>query len=95
MAARFKTRKWTLTGGADSLSSIVNSPNDEFVGNITLRASKSNAGDVTWEDSDGEDGGYLEPSEAASFDLTGKFVKLDQIFFVGTATDILHVTVIG
>ena len=96
MAARFKTVAYTLTGVATPLSDIINSAGDTFVSSLTLRAAKTNVADVTWTDSSGgATGGYLEPREAASFDLSGKFIKTTDIKFNGTLNDVVYITVIS
>lgn len=96
MAARFKTVAYTLTGAATPLSSIINSAGDTFVSSLTLRADQANAGEVNWYDSaTGAIGGYLEAREAASFDLTGKFIKTTDLYLNGTANDVVYLTVIS
>ena len=95
MAARFKTKEHTLSGSAESLSSILNDPFAEYVGSLVVRAKHTNVGDVNWEDDGSESGGFLQPGEAASWDLTGKFVKASEVYFNGTASDVINITVIG
>jgi hypothetical protein len=95
VAARFKPKAYTLTStAAVSLSTILASPNDDYVGSITVRAAKANVGDVFWGDGTAL-GGYLQPKEAASFDLAGKFVSCKDIYFNGTQGDSIYITVIG
>jgi hypothetical protein len=95
MSARNKTKLFTLTSTSHSLADILASPNDSFVGSLTLRAAKTNAGDLTWADTAGDPGGYLEPREAASFDLTGKYVATSSWLLQGTIGDKVYITVIG
>jgi hypothetical protein len=97
MAARLKTIKYTIpVSGEASLSTILNSPLDEFISSVTFRAAAANAAALTWRAaSGGSDGGYLEAREAASFDLSGKFVKAENIYIAGTAGDIVYITVIS
>jgi len=95
VSARNRTKLFTLTSTQHSLSSILDDARDSYVGSITLRAHKSNVGDLTWADPDGDPGGYLEPREAASFDLTGKFVGTDKWLLGGTVGDKVYITVLG
>ena len=95
MAARFKTVAHTIGASPATLESIINSAGDTFISSLTLRAGKSNGSDVTWLDSAGAIGGYLEAREAASFDLTGKFVKTTDIKIAGTAGDLVYITVVS
>jgi uncharacterized membrane protein len=97
MAARFKTRKYTIpVAGEVSLAAALNYPSDTYVSSISFRAAGSNTSLFTWRDSSGgEDGGYLDSGEAASFDLSGKFVSPQQIFIAGGVGDIVYITVIG
>ena len=95
MAARNKTKLFTLTATSHSLAEILDSAQDSYVGSITLRAGPTNAGVLTWSDSTGDPGGYLEAREAASFDLTGKFVATSAWLIQGTIGDKVYVTVIG
>jgi hypothetical protein len=95
MAARNKTKLFTLTSTSHNLADILASPNDSFVGSLTLRAAKTNVDDITWADVDGEAGGYLEAREAASFDLIGKFVSTSSWVLGGTPGDKVYITVMG
>lgn len=95
MAARFKTKAYTFGAAGASLATIIGSSNDKYVGSVTLRAAQSNVGNVTWADPDGSVGGYLDGGEAASFDLTGKFVDTADIRLSGTENDVIYITVIG
>lgn len=95
MSARFKTVAHTLSGAVTPLSDIINSAGDTFISSLTVRAAKTNVADVTWKDSSGAIGGYLEPREAASFELAVKFVKTTDVYFSGTAGDVIYITVIS
>jgi hypothetical protein len=95
MSARFRTIAYTLTGSVVTLSTILNNSLDEFVGSFTLRADKSNVANVTWSDTGGSIGGYLEPREAATFDLATKYVKAAHVQLNGTVGDVVYITVIG
>ncbi len=96
MAARFKTTLYTLTASPVSLETILNSAPDTFVSSVTLRAGATNGGSLFWRDSaTGANGGYLEPREAASFDLSGKFIRSSDFFLYGTAGDTVYITVMS
>jgi hypothetical protein len=96
MASRFRTRNHTFTTTDEiTLSAIVGTSLDEFVGAVSLRAWKSNVDDVFWEDEDGEDGGFLMPREAASWELGGAFVKSTDIAVRGAIGDTVYITVVG
>jgi len=97
MATRFKTVLYTLTGSPVSLNTILGSANDLYVSSITLRAGSSNAGTITWTSSDAgaTAGGYLDAGEAATFDVTGKFVSLNDIKLDGTLNDTVYLTFLG
>jgi len=97
MAARLKTIKYTIpAAGESSLATILNSPLDLFISSFTLRAAAANAAALTWRDaSGGPDGGYLDPREAASFDLSGKYVQASNLYIAGTVSDIVYITVIS
>lgn len=95
MAARFKTKAYTLTGTPTSLSDIFASPHDEFANDISMRCPHTNSGNVTWEDSDGEHGGFMQPGEASGWDLAGKYVKLSAILLDGTSGDVVNITLLG
>lgn len=96
MGARFKTVAYTLVGSPIQLADILNSAGDTYISSMTLRAGKTNSGDVTWVDTGSAGiGGYLEPREAASFDLAGKFIKTSDILISGESGDIVYITVIG
>jgi hypothetical protein len=95
VAARYKPKHYTfLSASPVSLGSILASPNDSYVGSITLRAASDNSQTLYWGDNT-ELGGYLRPGEAASFDLTGKFVATADIYLVGATNDEVYITVIG
>lgn len=94
MAARVKCKLLTFGSSATTLKAALDNVNDDFVGSVTLRAGPTNAGTVYWGDGT-SNGGYLEPKEAVSFDLTGKFVYAGSISLLGTAGDTLYITVIG
>lgn len=95
MAARLRTNKFTFTGTSHLLSELFTSSLDGFIGSLTIRAKASNAGNTEWSDSGGSSGGFLEPGEAASFDLTQKYIKTSDLILTGTIGDILYVTVIS
>lgn len=97
MAARFRTILYTLTGSEVTLNSILGSANDLYVSSITMRAGAANAGTVTWTSSAVGDtaGGFLEAGEAATFDMTGKFVSLSDIKINGTLNDTVYLTFLG
>jgi len=96
MAARFKTITYTLPStAAVSLETILNSTGDTYVSSLVVRTKADNTADITWEDSGGSVGGYLQAGEAVSIDLTNKFVKTSEIFFKGAASNILYITVVG
>lgn len=98
MAARFTTKLYTFVSGTPvSLYSILGSSGlDEYACNVTVRAGKSNVADVYWLDSaSGSRGGYIEPREAVTLDISGHFVSGQHIFFEGTAADTIYITVIG
>ena len=96
MASRFRTRNHTFTTTDEiTLSAIVGTPLDEFVGAVSLRAAKNNVDDVFWEDEDGDDGGYVMPREACSWELGGAFVKASDIAVRGAIGDTVYITVIG
>lgn len=94
MAARFKPKLYTLGASAVNLSTILGSPNDDYVSNVVLRAAKANVGDLYWGDGS-ELGGYLEPREAVSIDLSGKFVAIKDLYLSGTTGDQVYITVVG
>lgn len=96
MAARFRTKLYTFVGTDPvSLGSILASSNDAYVSSITLRAGASNVGVTTWKALGDTAGGYLEGGEAATFDLAGSFVALDQIYLVGSVDDTIYITVMN
>lgn len=96
MGARFKTKKYTLTGAPISLGEIFNTLPETFLSSITMRAGSRNVGLIVWRDaSTGEDGGYLEPREAASFDLTNKYLRSSDVFVSGEADDIVYLSIIS
>lgn len=97
MAARFKTKKVTLSGSPISLETILGTTKlDYYLSTFTLRAGASNAGTVYWRDaSAGQDGGYLDAQEASSFDLSGKFVPAADFWIDGTLNDTVYITVVG
>lgn len=97
MAARFKTILYTFTSTDPvSLSTILNSPRDSYVGSIVLRAGAGNTGNVLWQDAvAGSAGGFLDASEAASFDIVDKYVSTDVIFLVGSTNDTVYITVLN
>lgn len=94
MAARFKPKGYTFGAAAATIKDILASPNDDYVSNLVIRAKWSNAGRVFWGDGV-EQGGYLDPGEAASFDLAGKFVATQEITLSGTQGDSIYLTVVS
>ncbi len=95
MAARFKPKPYTFVStAAVNLQTIIASTNDDYVGSLVIRTAKANVGDVFWGDGSVR-GGYLQPAEAVSFDLVGKFVATKDIYLEGTTGDIVYITVIG
>lgn len=99
MAARIKTITYTFTNtDAVSLATIINSPNDNYLSSLTLRAHRSNSGDIQWYDRGGTAvGGFLDAGEAVSFDLVGKFVGSTELKLsaTDTTTAVIFATVIG
>jgi len=96
MAARFKTVALTIGAAPQSLADIINSAGDTFISSLTLRTKSTNVGNVTWADSaTGAIGGYLDAGEAASFDLSGKFIKTTDVYLTGTQNDVVYITVIS
>jgi len=95
MSARVKTKLFTFTLTSHNLGAVLNSPQDAYVGSLALRAHKENVGDITWDDGTGDPGGYLEPREAVSFDLTGKFIATTSFNLAGTVGDKIYITVIA
>jgi hypothetical protein len=96
MSARFRTRKHTFADANPiSLSTILDSSLEEFVAAVSFRAWKQNVDDVFWRDEDAEDGGFLGPREAASWELGGAYVKTSDVYLQGTTGDIVYITVVG
>jgi hypothetical protein len=95
MSARFKTKQHTLSGSAESLSDILDDPRVDFLSSLTIRAAHANTGNINWEDSDSSSGGFIQPGEGADWELAGKFVRATDIYFNGTASDVLDITVIS
>lgn len=96
MSARFKTKQYTFVSSSPVNAYVMlGSPMDEFISTMTVRAGKDNLDIVYWQEPGGTKGGYLEPREAASFDLTGKYVSGKHVEFVGLAGDSLYLTVVG
>jgi hypothetical protein len=95
MAARFKTKLHTLDGTWENLADILNSASDTFLSSVTIRAWKSNVGEVVWADADQSHGGFLDPREAADWNLANKFIKSADICLMGTSGDKIYVTVTG
>lgn len=95
MAARFRTIAHTIGAASQSLSAILANPHDDFVSNIVLRAKWDNVGRVFWTDNGVAYGGYIEPREAVSMDLAGKYVSSKDLYIAGTQGDVVYITVVG
>ncbi len=66
-----------------------------FISNLSIRAGKSNAGEVNFGGSNltylTNRGGYLDPGEALDIDLVNKFFSSDQMYVCGLAGDRIHI----
>ena len=95
MATYPVTRKWTVpASGYNSVVEIIaNTDRDKWVTYMTIRADTDNAGRITWEDPQGEPGGYVDAGEAAIVgDDLGSVILKDYVFR-GTAGDELYMTI--
>jgi hypothetical protein len=96
MAAKPYSKEYTFTNtAAVNLPTIMGLSNSFFISNFAVRAGKSNVGDVGIGDATvtttSNRGGYLEPRDAVALDLFAKFMKADDIYFVGTTNDKIHI----
>lgn len=95
MATWAITRTWTVpAAGENTIGEIINeTTRDNWVTYISMRAKADNTGDITWEDSDGEVGGYLEGGEAHLLgDDTGDSRYANWVL-KGTEDDVLYLTI--
>jgi hypothetical protein len=94
MSARLKTKLITLTGTAQSLSTLFGFTDETFFSSISLRSAPSNLYNITWSDENNDPGGVLEPGDAATIDVSGKFVKTTAFKLLGTAGEKVYVTLV-
>ena len=97
MAARPKTKTYTfISPDAVSLHSIFSSASlDRFAGCVIIRANKNNSGNVFWQDVGGSAGGFLDSGEAATMDFSNQFVDITGLYLVGSANDVVYITLIS
>ena len=96
MAARITGNEWTVQATATSLTDVLGLSARVFVNTVLVKAAPDNAGIVYWGGSnlaiDGNRWGYVDQQEGAAIDLDGSFFSSDDLYFIGTENDILHVT---
>ena len=89
------TRKWIVpASGTATIAEILDNAEYLWVTDVSIRASRDNAGDVFWKDAaGGQQGGYIGPGEAA---LMGDLYGSRQMMFYelsGTEGDVLFATI--
>ncbi len=95
MAARFKTKKHTFDGSWESIQSVFSAQDvttDDNLGSFTVRAARSNAGDVFWADSDASEGGFCGPGEVMGMELDHKYVGSADVFFKSASGNVGYFT---
>lgn len=98
MAAIYTGTEWTVTATATSLTTILGGTR-LFLNHITVRAGSANVGNVFFGGSNVTTGanrrGFLKPEESFAIALEGPYFSSDDLFFIGTASDKLHVSVLS
>jgi len=88
------TRTWTIPAGGEALlTDIINNTDYLWVTYVMARADRDNAGDVQWEDADGQVGGYMGPGEAVA--LGDEYGSTQMLGFklTGTEGDVVYLTI--
>ncbi len=94
MAVKLKTKPYTFPSGVPiKLHTVFGlTGTNIWIHSATLRAARTNTGDVYWSDSDGGAGGFLGPGEAATIDYGEGQGFLDEIQISGTTNDQVFIT---
>lgn len=100
MSARIKTATYTFTTtDTVAISTVLGVAPSDFISGVTLRAHRSNSGDITWTARGSTTiGGFLDASEAVSFDLSnGQWLGCSELYLAvtDTTTAIVYATVLG
>ena len=94
MAVKPVTKKVTIPeAGVISLATILNRVPTTWMGSIALRSARANSDDIHWRDEGAESGGYIGPGEAVSMDFGEGQALIQNFDIVGTAGDIVYITV--
>lgn len=90
------TRKYTFTvsGATVQLADILGRPTTHWLGSLAMRSGRTNVSDVFWKDGPtGQEGGYIGPSEAVTFDFGFEHAQCRTFSLIGTQGDIVYLTV--
>lgn len=100
MSAELRPKQWTVAATATSLTAIFGLSPQGFFSTLTVRLDSGAAGNLYWGLSNvtnvpANAGGKIKPGESVSFELNGKYLSTDSIYFVGTAADVAYFTTIA
>lgn len=94
MAVRVITKKYTFgASGTVLLSSILGRPANTWIGSLSIRCDRLNASDLFWADEGGEQGGFIGPTEAVTFDFGAGQTLVGMFRLYGDASDTIYITI--
>lgn len=92
MAIHIVTKLHTFTGVPVSLTTLLGQENRMWIGSLMIRSGSGNVGNVSWNDTHGQAGGYLAAEEAVSLNFGGDQILSDNLTLNGTTDDTVYVT---
>jgi len=88
------TRAWTIpAAGKNTLVEIIDDASVIWMGYVSIRAARDNSADISWQDADGQTGGYLGAGEAALIGDEYGLSQMKNFTLQGTAGDTLYLTI--
>ena len=94
IATKPLTRAWTVpASGKNTLWEIIDDASVIWMGYVSIRAGRNNAGDISWHDADGQTGGFLGAGEAALIGDEYGLSQMKEFTLQGTADDVLYLTI--
>ncbi len=92
-AVKLVTKAYTVTASPVGLHTILGYRPGIWVRSITMRAARTNSGDVYWSDPDLDSGGFLGPGEAVTIDMGEGMGFADEVYINGASGAKLYLSV--